>query len=131
MKNDSSVNLAEWSFWIVNLILKGSKAQAKSQNSFGPILWTMHTLSGKTLRIMAQMPPIGAKDNQKVELFLKLNNSWKNVATQPIDNAAYTAHFSIPGWDSAKDIAYRVVYKNPDGSIADTATAGFYKFIKN
>jgi len=99
-------------FWFKNLILKGSKAQAKSQNSFGPILWTMHTLSGKTLCIMAQMPPIGAKDNQKVELFLKLNNSWKNVATQPIDNAAYTAHFSIPGWDSAKDIAYRVVYKN-------------------
>ncbi len=23
------------------------------------------------------------------------------------------------------------IYKNPDGSIADTATAGFYKFIKN
>ncbi|MEJ7778741.1 MAG: alkaline phosphatase D family protein [Daejeonella sp.] len=99
-------------FWFKNFSLKGSKIVSKPQNSFGPILWTMHTLSNNTLRIMAQMPPIGLRDNQYVDLFLKQDSNWKNIATQPIDETSYTAHFKVDNWDSTKEIAYRVVYKN-------------------
>ncbi len=99
-------------FWFKNFSLSGSKVEAKPNNSFGPILWTMHTLSNNALRIMAQMPPISSKDNQNVQLFLKQNNAWKIVSTQPIDDTAYTVHFVIDSWDSTKEIPYRIVYKN-------------------
>lgn len=98
-------------FWWSSLALSGTKVVHRPANSFGPILWAMYTLSDDKLKLMAQMPPIGAKDSQQVELQLKRKGKWKKVMTQPIDQLSYTAIFEITDWDATADCAYRVVYE--------------------
>ncbi len=109
-------------FWFNKVNLSGSKLVAKPENSFGPILWAMHTLSKGTLTIAAQMPPLGAKDTKEVELQLKKGNSWAKAATQKIDEVAYTAHFRLPNWDSGKEVFYRLIYKNGGKEYTYTGT---------
>ncbi|GEO07098.1 hypothetical protein AAE02nite_47620 [Adhaeribacter aerolatus] len=99
-------------FWFRNLALNGSKIGSKPENSFGPILWAMHTLSKGTLQLTAQMPPLGKQDSREVELHLQKNSQWEKVQTQPIDDMACVAQFQVTGWDAAREVPYRLVYKN-------------------
>ncbi|MGV3505402.1 MAG: alkaline phosphatase D family protein [Adhaeribacter sp.] len=99
-------------FWFKNSSVSGTKIAHKPGNSFGPVLWAMHTLSKGKLKITAQMPPLGAKDHQYVDLYFKQGNTWKKSATQKIEEAARIALFELDGWDSGKDVPYRLVYQN-------------------
>jgi phosphodiesterase/alkaline phosphatase D-like protein len=99
-------------FWFRNFNLKGSKVEHKPQNGFGPILWAMYTLSKHTLKLTAQMPPIGAGDNQEVELYFKQGNAWQKSSVQKINPASYTAHFQIDSWIRDQDVNYQFKYKN-------------------
>jgi len=99
-------------FWFKSPQLSGSKIYSKPENSFGPVLWTMYTLSKGTLKLSAQMPPIGVKDNQEVELHLKKNNQWEKVSNQKIDPMAFLAVFELTNWDAGKDVPYQVIYRN-------------------
>lgn len=99
-------------FWFRNLQLSGSKIGSKPENSFGPILWAMYTLSKGTLNLSAQMPPLGNQDSREVELHLKKGSQWEKVQTQPIDDMACLAQFQVTGWDAAQEVPYRLVYKN-------------------
>lgn len=101
-------------FWFKNFGMEGSKIKLKPQNSFGPILWSMYTLSKGILKIGAQMPPLGVKDNKQVDLYLKQDNTWKKAASQDIDETSFTAHFQLENWDSQKEIPYKLAYKNGD-----------------
>ncbi len=97
-------------FWFKNITLTGSKISTKAENSFGPVLWSMYTLSKGVLKIVAQMPPIGARDTQQVQLFFKKGNEWIKSAASPIDKAAYTAHFHLPNWNALVDLEYQLRY---------------------
>src|SRR3546814_18144282 len=55
-------------FWFRNVQMSGIKLTGKPENSFGPVLWAMYTLSKGTLKLTAQMPPLGTKDNDQVEI---------------------------------------------------------------
>lgn len=102
----------EETFWFDNITLAGSKLLARPGNSFGPILWAMHTLSQGTLKLSAQMPPIGAKDNQSVELYFKKESEWELASREKIDDAALVATFKIADWDAAEEVTYKLVYEN-------------------
>jgi len=106
------------------LKLSGSKVTAQPENAFGPVLWTMHTLSKNTVKMMALLPPIGEKDNQQVSLQLNENGTWNTVATKQIEPDSRTAVFKLENWDATKDVEYRVEYieKGKDG----TATPEYY-----
>ena len=93
-----------------NLLVSGSKVAEKPENSFGPILWTMHTLSKGTLKLMALLPPLGKEDNQGVSLQLKKDGNWETVATQTIDPDSRTAVYSLKNWDATRDTEYRIEY---------------------
>ena len=99
-------------FWFKGLAVSGPKTEAKPENSFGPILWAMHTLSKGTLRLSAQMPPLGIKDNKNVELFLKRDNKWVKTLTGKIEEPACIARFQLDNWDAAQVVPYRLVYEN-------------------
>jgi alkaline phosphatase D len=99
-------------FWFRQINLTGSKTENKDENAFGPVLWSMHTLSKGILNIMAQMPPLGDQDNQEVELHLQKNNAWAKTANQKIDKEARTAHFQIKNWASQTAVPYKIIYKN-------------------
>ncbi len=97
-------------FSFEELKLSGSKVTAQPDNAFGPVLWTMHTLSKGTVKMMALLPPVGEKDNQQVSLQLKENENWKTVATERIEPDSHTAVFKLENWDTTQDMEYRVEY---------------------
>ncbi len=109
-----------------DLKISGSKVIEKPENAFGPILWTMHTLSKNTVKMMALLPPIGENDNQEVSLQLNENGTWNTVATKQIEPDSRTAIFKLENWDSTKDVEYRVEYieKVKDGTETPEYYAG-------
>lgn len=106
-------------FWFKNISLTGSKISVRKDNSFGPVLWSMYTLSKGALNMVAQMPPVGAGDTQEVHLFLKTGNQWKKAAAATIDKAAYTAHFHLQDWKQAVDMPYQLRYTNGKAHVYD------------
>jgi len=98
-------------FGFSNLKVSGSKITQHKEQAFGPILFALHTLSDGTLKLTAQMPPIGAKDGKTVDFQIKTKDKWETIATEKIDELSRTATFKITDWDGTKDIPYRLVYK--------------------
>lgn len=105
-------------FCFDDIKLSGSKIIEKQENSFGPVLWTMYTLSKKTVKLMALLPPVGINDNQDVSLQLKEGENWKTISTGSIEPDSRTVVFKLENWDDTKDTEYRVEYieKGKDGS---------------
>lgn len=101
-----------------DLKLSGSKVTEQPDNAFGPVLWTMHTLSKGTVKMMALLPPVGDNDNQQVSLQLNKNGTWETVATEQIEPDSHTAVFRLENWDASNDTKYRVEYieKGKDGT---------------
>jgi len=108
-----------------DLKISGSKVIEKPENAFGPILWTMHTLSKGTVKLMAMLPPVGNEDNQDVSLQLKKGEKWETVATETLESDSRTAVFKLENWDASQDAEYRVEYieKGKDGA----ETPNYYK----
>jgi alkaline phosphatase D len=113
-------------FWFDDISLTGPKVTHQPKNSFGPILWSMYTLSRNTLKLSAQMPPLGEKDNQTIQMELKQKSGWNKVGTTKIETDSRTALFKLEDWDSTKDVPYRLVYseKDKDGQMADNYYEG-------
>ena len=99
-------------FWFDDISLSGPKIQQKEENTFGPILWAMHTLDKGTLRLTAQMPPLGADDAQEVSLQIRENDEWQEVEQQDIEPISRTALFTLTDWKTDQDTDYRLVYAN-------------------
>lgn len=99
-------------FWFQHFQINGNKISEKPENRFGPVLWSMYTLSKGTLRLTAQMPPLGEKDNNRVELYLKRDGKWQSSGVEQIHPASRTVIFQLTGWDPTKDVPYELLYKN-------------------
>ena len=103
-----TVAFSEWQ-------IRGSKLTSHPDRAYGPVLFTQHTLSKGTLKMTAQMPPIGLRDRQDVQLERQINGTWETIATAPIDAMARTATFRVDQWDASQDWSYRVRYELFDG----------------
>ncbi len=101
-------------FWFDNLTVKGAKIDSKPENTFGPILWSMYTLSRNVVKLTAQMPPLGERDDHNVRLLLKKNKDWEIIKESQIDPNARTATFKLENWDSEQEVQYRLVYSEKD-----------------
>ncbi len=101
-------------FWYDNLEFTGPRFVFSKQNKFGPVLWTMHTLSHNTLKLTAQMPPVGTDDNQTLELQVRNGNTWTSVGSQIMEPDSRTATFRVEDWKSAEEKEYRVLYPYKD-----------------
>ncbi|MCP1384613.1 alkaline phosphatase D family protein [Runella salmonicolor] len=116
---ENNINLKNGStFWWTKMELSGSKVAYIPHNSFGPVLWTMYTISRSKLKMTAQLPPVGKKDSQQVDLHLFRNNAWEKVQTAIIETDSYTAHFVLDNWDTKNEVSYKVLYKL-DGELAE------------
>lgn len=115
--------------------VSGKAFTVTPENKFGPILWSMYTLSdsrsdeGFVLKISALTGPLGEKDNKLVELQVKRNDSWKVIGSAPLHTDAWTASFRIPHWDEKTETPYRLVYRerHVDGSSTESNWAGIIK----
>lgn len=106
-------------FWFEDWTVDGSKVDAHPERAFGPILFTLYTVSRGTLKLSAQLPPLGDAPTD-VQLQVRNGGSrWKTISRAQLDPDAWNAAFRVPSWDDTKDCAYRVLYTMPD---ADGAT---------
>ncbi len=101
-------------FWYDNLNFEGPKFESHPENRFGPVLWTMYTLSRNTIRLTAQLPPVGDTENHEVELQLKEGDKYKTVAKGTIDPDARCVTWQLDNADASADKEYRVIYNYND-----------------
>ena len=90
--------------------LSGEAVQENQNRTFGPILWSQYTLSEDTLKMTAQMPPMGEADSDRVTLQVKKNGSWNTLQSKPIHDRARTATFKVKSWDDSSSVPYRLAY---------------------
>ena len=100
------------SAWFEDWTIDGDRVAAQEGGAFGPILFAQYTLSRGVMKMTAQLPPVGLVDGKTVKLQVrKADGSWMDVADAPIDPDARTAGFRVAGWDTARDVPYRLVYE--------------------
>lgn len=97
--------------WFRDWKVEGEKFDARPERAFGPILFTMYTVTNRILKLNAQLAPVGGAEAREVHLETRVNNRWQRQATTTLDAMARTATFRLPGWDDTRDTAYRVVYQ--------------------
>lgn len=83
---------------------------------FGPILWTMYSLSdsrgddGFVLKLSALTPPMGEDDTDEIQLQVRRGEVWQSLGKATLDHDAWTATFRIPNWEASEDVPFQVVY---------------------
>ncbi len=97
-------------YWFRDLEVSGSKVARHDERRFGPVMGTMYTLSRGTLKMTAQLGPLGAGDEPVAHLEVQRDGAWTRVATGEIQPMSATAHFRVDGWAADADVPYRVVY---------------------
>lgn len=115
--------------------VSGSAFHVRKENRFGPLLWSMYTLSdsrsseGFVMKMSALTGPLGQDDNQTVQLFLETDGKWVEAGSRSLDTDAWTATFRIPNWNEKKETPYRLVYveKLTDGSTVEHRWEGTVK----
>lgn len=118
-KGGSRFRFADWR-------VSGDAFTVDPNASFGPILWTMYSLSdsrsdeGFVLKLSALTPPLGENDNGALGLQVRRDGTWKSMGTATLDRDAWTATFRIANWDASADVPFRVVYMQKQQSADDT-----------
>lgn len=115
--------------------LEGDAFSVSPEHQFGPILWSMYSLSdsrtqeGFVMKLSALTGPLGAQDNHEVELHVEKDGAWKKLGSAQLDTDAWTATFRIPNWDEKQATPYKLVYqeKHTDGTITAHEWAGTIK----
>jgi len=108
-------------FWFRNWHLSGDKFALFEERNCGPLLSCQYTLSKKTLKLTAQLMPIGENDNYDVMLQVSHEGEWIDIASTKIIEPAFTATFKMENWNDTLNVAYRIKYKliNKDNSSED------------
>ena len=98
--------------WFTGWRASGPGLVHHPKRRFGPVLFAQYTLSRGTLKLTAQMPPLGEKEERFVTLeILTPGGKWKKAGRAPIDPLARTARFRVKGWDSSRKTPYRLSYR--------------------
>jgi alkaline phosphatase D len=111
-----------------NWLVGGRAITHDAEKRFGPILWTMYTLSdsrskeGFILKLSALTGPLGNEDNPTVQLQMETSTGWQTLGEADLHLDAWTATFRIPNWDASIDVRYRVLYKQ-DFKLGESETA--------
>ncbi len=100
-----------------NWSLHGAAFKVSQENSFGPILWSMYSLSdsrtdeGFVMKLSVLTAPLGAKDAKVVSLLVQEGGRWKSLGKAELDPDAWVATFRIPKWNAKQATPYKVVYQ--------------------
>lgn len=98
--------------------LAGGKALSHNPDqAFGPILWTMYTLSdsrtdeGFVLKLSALLGPVGKEDCAEVEMYVKRKDEWMPIGKAGVKQGSWTATYRLPNWDESTETPFKVVYQ--------------------
>lgn len=93
-------------------------------NRFGPLLWSMYSLSdsrgeeGFVMKLSALTGPLGEQDTPDVELEIERDGRWESLGKASLDSEAWVATFRVPNWDESVATPFRLLYRerHTDGS---------------
>lgn len=102
----------------------GDALEATPDHRFGPILWTMYSLSdsrgdeGFVMKLSALTGPLAPSAPQEIELHVQRDGVWSLLETAALDPDAWVATFRITNWDEIWETPYKVVHRErlTDGS---------------
>ncbi len=92
----------------------GEAFTIKPEQVFGPILWSMYSLSdtrgaeGFVLKLSALTPPLGEEDETAVELRVQRKGQWESLGTAELDRDAWVATFRIPLWEAEAAVPFQL-----------------------
>ena len=92
------------------------------ERHFGPILWSMYSLSdtrsadGFVMKMSAFTGPMGQEDSQEILFQTKSKTGWQTQSIATLDTDAWVATFRIPNWDAKRKFEYRLVYSEKQRS---------------
>ncbi|MCC5929967.1 MAG: alkaline phosphatase D family protein [Cyclobacteriaceae bacterium] len=98
-------------FWFSNFSISGEGVEEHPERAFGPVLFTQHTLSKGTMKLTAQMPPIGKMDSKEVSLLTQdANGKWYEADIAQIDDMSRTATFKVTDWEDQRNVPFKLSY---------------------
>ncbi|MGB0327112.1 MAG: hypothetical protein ACPGJR_06200 [Akkermansiaceae bacterium] len=74
------------------------------------ICFALYTVSDRTLKLTAQLYPLGENAPMTACLEIMEKGEWKEVASADIIKQGWTAPFRVENWDDSKTVTYRVVH---------------------
>lgn len=106
-------------FWFSDWKIAGDAVCEHGDRAWGPILWAMHTVSHHTgepvMKMTAQMPPVAEANGRIVRLEAQnADGKWQELGRATIDRLSRTATFRVAGWDTQRDVPYRLSYDSVD-----------------
>jgi hypothetical protein len=109
-------------YWFTDWTASGSKLAHHPDRAFGPVMGAMHTLSRGTLKITAQMGPLGADDVRRGDLQVLRDGQWETVASSEVIDLSFTMPFRVENWNGTADTPYRIVYDLRTGAGTESFT---------
>ena len=100
-------------FWFDDFAASGERLGRHPDRSLGPIVGIQHTLSRGTLKLTAQLVPLGPADPHQAALETWAGDAWTEVARAPIVEPGFTATFRVDAWDDSQDTRVRVRVEVP------------------
>ncbi|MBK9169600.1 MAG: twin-arginine translocation pathway signal protein [Bryobacterales bacterium] len=96
-------------FWFRDWQVSGSKLDVHPERAWGPLYFSMHTLSRGVVKLTAQLADVTGQ----AALQLRDGSGWKTIASAPIDPLSSTARFRVRNWDDTRDHSYRIAFSLP------------------
>jgi hypothetical protein len=98
-------------FWFRDWQLSGARVTAHPDRACGPILSALYTIHNRTLKLTAQLAPVGLQESRTAELQIKNGRAWKTVQTAEVDPSGWVAQFRVENWNDSRAVPYRVRYQ--------------------
>lgn len=98
-------------FWFQDWQLSGARVETEPNRTCGPIISALYTVHNRTLKLTAQMMPVGMQESRTAELQIKQGRVWKTVQTTEINPSGWVAQFRVDNWDDRRAVPYRVRYQ--------------------
>ncbi|MFN0121916.1 MAG: alkaline phosphatase D family protein [Blastocatellia bacterium] len=98
-------------FWFQDWQLSGARVTAHPERACGPIICALYTIHNRTLKLTAQLMPVGVQESRMAELQIKQGRAWKTVQTAEINPSGWVAQFRVNNWNDSRAVPYRVRYQ--------------------
>ena len=72
------------------------------------VAFAIYTVDRSTLKMTTQLYPLKPDEARLARLEVKLGDAWEEVATAPVYELGWSAHFRLEGWDESLSVPYRV-----------------------
>ena len=108
-------------YWFEGWTAAGNALELHPERTFGPFWTAQYTLSRGTLKLTAQLPPLGEGSEQRGRLeFLGPDGEWQPGGEARLRQPSSTLHWRIEGWgrepwQRAERVPYRLTLQLPEG----------------